>query len=289
MGDHKNCRFCPYHRAYVLKKPAFQFIKILKKLVFVTALMNKLPFHFLCIFLFFASLKDSFGLSATDIIRSSENAMRGNTQRADMEITIKTKRWTRTMMMRSWENRLQKKSFSVILSPAKDAGNRFLLIDKRMWHYLPKLQQTIKISPSMMLQSWMGSDFSNDDIVKESSIINDYNHILDGIHSIDGHQCYRILLKPKPDAAVVWGKIVYYSRTQDHLPVKEEYYNEHDILKKILSFSEYKKVNDRVIPTFYKMETVGRQDQYTIMKIRNALFNLPLPATIFSLQNLTAR
>ncbi len=95
-------------------------------------------------------------------------------------------------------------SFAEILSPKKDAGNRFLLINDNMWHYVPKLQQTIKISPSMMLQSWMGSDFTNDDIVKQSSLIDDYTHTLEGRETVRGVECFKVVLVPKPNAAVVW-------------------------------------------------------------------------------------
>ncbi len=236
-----------------------------------------------------ALMRGVFAQSATEIITASEKAVRGNTQFSTMEITIKTRRWTRTLTMESWENRLQKKSFTEIIAPAKDAGNRFLLIDKNMWQYVPKLQQTIKISPSMMLQSWMGSDFTNDDIVKESSIVVDYNHRLDGTAVVDGHRCYKLVLDPKPDAAVVWGKIVYYAREKDYLPVREEFYNEHGVLKKVMSCGEFETMHDRVIPTLYKMVTVGKDDQYTLMKIKNARFNAAIPARLFSLQNLTRR
>ena len=155
-----------------------------------------------------------------------------------------------------------------------------------MWHYVPKLQQTIKISPSMMLQSWMGSDFSNDDIVKESSIVNDYTHHLIGRETVDGHECYKLELIPKPDVAVVWGKILYYARTNDYLPVREEFYSEHDVLKKRLTNSSFKQMHDRVIPTEYKMETLKKKDRYTLMVLKAAKFDVEIPNRIFTLQNL---
>lgn len=231
----------------------------------------------------------AYALSATEIITESEKAVRGNSQTSTIEITIKTRRWTRTLKLKSWENRLRKQSFSEIYAPAKDAGNRFLLIDRNMWHYVPKLQQTIKISPSMMLQSWMGSDFTNDDIVKESSIVVDYTHRLEGTSTVDGFRCHKIVLSPKPKAAVVWGKIVYYAREKDYLPVREEFYNEHGVLKKVMTCGEFQIMHDRTIPTMYKMVTTGKEDQYTLMKIKEVRFNIAIPARTFSLQNLTRR
>lgn len=233
--------------------------------------------------------KKGYSLTALEIIEKSEKAVRGDSQIGTFDITVKTRRWTRTMRLRSWESRIQKKSFAEIVSPAKDAGNRFLLIGSNMWQYVPKLQQTIKISPSMMLQSWMGSDFTNDDIVKESSIVVDYTHTLIGSETVDGYACYKIQLDPKPEAAVVWGKIIYYAREGDCLPVREEFYNEHGVLKKYMACGAFKTMHDRVIPTVYKMQTTGKEDQYTIMELKETRFNTQIPGQVFTLQNLTRK
>lgn len=227
-----------------------------------------------------------YAVDATEVIKKSEEAVRGNSVISSVEIVIKTRRWTRSLEMKSWENRLEKKSFSEITAPEKDAGNRFLLIGQEMRQYIPRLKKDIKISPSMMLQSWMGSDFTNDDIIKESSISKDYFHSFEKNETINGHQCYKIIMKPKPDSAVVWGKIVYYARVSDFLPVREEFYNEHGVMKKVMTCDGFKQMHDRVIPTNYKMETVGKDDRYTMMNIRFARFNEAVPTSIFTLQNL---
>ena len=249
--------------------------------------MKKLQAAFLSVILL-APLT-GYPLTGSEIIRRSENAVRGDTLIASYEITIKTRRWKRTMKMNSWEDRKTRRSFSEITAPKKDAGNRFLLIDKTMRHYVPSLQQEIIISPSMMLQSWMGSDFTNDDIVKESSILEDYSHILKGEETKDGHECYVIELQPKPGAPVVWGKIIYYARKADFLPLRQEYYGERGQLRRVMTCSDFKRVHDRVIPTFYKMETTGKEDRYTTLKIIDAKFNLTIPESVFTIQNLRRR
>jgi len=231
----------------------------------------------------------SHALTAAEIIEKSETAVQGDSQVSIAEITIKTRRWTRTMEMKSYMDRIEKKSFAEILSPRKDAGNRFLMIGDKMWHYVPKLQQTIKISPSMMLQSWMGSDFTNDDIVKESSIVKDYTHHLIGRETVDGHPCYKLELIPKPESAVVWGKIIYFARTDDFLPVREEFYNEHNVLKKHLTCSRFRKMDDRVIPVLYKMQTVRKKDRYTLMELKAVKFDIPIADEMFTLQQLKKR
>lgn len=228
-------------------------------------------------------------LTGAQIIEKSDQAVQGKTQIAEIEITVKTRRWTRTLSMKSFGIRGEKKSFSEIHSPKKDAGNRFLLIGDNMWHYVPNLQQTIKISPSMMLQSWMGSDFTNDDIVKESSIVNDYTHEIVGEETVDGHACYKLELIPKPEAIVVWGKIVYYARVSDCLPVREEFYNEHNVLKKQLFCEDFRHMDDRIIPIRYRMQTVSTPDRYTMMEIKSVDFDEPIDDFVFSLQNLKRR
>lgn len=236
--------------------------------------------------MFILFVTDTYAIDATTIIRKSEEAVRGDSQVSTVEIIIKTRKWTRSMVLNGWEVRKTRKSFSEIISPKKDAGNRFLLIEQDMRQYVPRLKKDIKISPSMMLESWMGSDFTNDDIIKESSITKDYFHALDGTETVEGYECYRIILTPRPEADVVWGKIVYYARKSDFLPVREEFYNEHNVMKKVLSCGGFKRMDDRVIPTEYKMQTVGKEDRYTMMIIKKVKFNEKIPDYIFSLQNL---
>lgn len=240
----------------------------------------------------------SYALTAREIINKAELAVRGDSQIALVEITIKNRRWTRTMKMKSWDNRVAKKSFAEILAPKKDAGNRFLMItaEKLMWHYNPDIGKEMKIHPSMMLQSWMGSDFTNDDIVKESSILDDYTHTLDGKKTVDGHECYVITMNPKPDAAVVWGKLLYYARVGDCLPVKQEFYDQHGKLKKVLTLSNFRSMGGRVIPATMKMITLKKHreqgetgEEYTQMVIKDVRFNVKIPNNVFSLQNLKRR
>lgn len=231
----------------------------------------------------------ALALTAGEIIEKSDKALRGDTQISIIEMTIKTRRWTRAMQITTYMDSAGKKTFAEINAPKKDAGNRFLLLDKQMWHYVPKLQQVIKISPSMMLQSWMGSDFTNDDVVKESSIVTDYTHRLLGEETLDGYGCYKLELIPKPEAVVVWGKIIYFARTDDCLPVRAEFYSEHDVLKKYLTYQNFRFMHDRIIPTRYKMQTVKTEDRYTLMEIMDITFNENIPDMIFTLQNLKRR
>jgi hypothetical protein len=202
------------------------------------------------------------------------------------------------MELKSWDNRAAKKSFVEIIAPKKDAGNRFLMIMKEnlMWEYNPDIGREMKIFPSMMLQSWMGSDFTNDDIVKESSIIYDYTHVLEGKQAVNGMECYRVRLVPKSQAAVVWGKLIYFTRVNDSLPVRQEFYDQHGNLKRLLTCEDFRRMDGRVIPTRYKMITMKRLlepaqtgSEYTMMELKNVVFNKKIDNYIFTLQNLSRK
>ena len=128
---------------------------------------------------------------ARDIIDRAESALWGRTLESALTMTVKTPRWTRTLELAVWIER-PRRSFIRILSPAKEAGIGSLRIGAEMWNYLPNIERTIKIPPSMMLQPWMGSDFTNDDLVKESSLLNDYTHRTVRSDTADGASVYVI-------------------------------------------------------------------------------------------------
>lgn len=224
-------------------------------------------------------------LSGKDIVKSSENLMRGDSLQGRYAMTVITPGWERKLELNVWEKG-RDKTFIRILSPAKEAGTGTLRIKESMWNYLPNVERTIKIPPSMMLQSWMGSDFVNDDLVKESSIVNDYTHTILAEEDIDGNAVYKIDLTPKPGAAVTWGKIIYWIKKGDFIPVKEEYYKENGELIKVLEYSKVKKMSDRLIPTIWKMTPLKKEGHQTVIEVIDVQYNVPVADSIFSLENL---
>jgi outer membrane lipoprotein-sorting protein len=232
---------------------------------------------------------NTWSLTADQIIKISEDKLNARTQVSLMKMTIKTRRWTRVMVMKQWYHTKSKKSFAEIIAPKKDAGNRFLLMNKSMRHYIPKLARVIKISPSMMMQSWMGSDFSNDEVIKESDANTDFTKRLLGTKTVNGFKCYLVEMKPKQNAAVEWGKIVYSIRTDVLLPVKKEFYNQRGKLKKVMTFSAFKRMHGRLIPTIYRMQSVKKKKRYTELEIIKIRFNVRLPYRVFTIQNLKRR
>lgn len=224
-------------------------------------------------------------LSGREIIKRQDDLMRGDTLRGKYTMQVITPSWQRVLELNVWSQG-RDKTFIRILSPAKEAGVGTLRIKESMWNYLPKVERTVKISPSMMLQAWMGSDFCNDDLVKESSLVNDYTHNILGEEKTLFGAAYKIELIPKPEAAVTWGKLIFLVKKDGFVPLREEYYNEHGKLIKMLEYSQIKRMSDRVIPTLWKMTSVTKEGHQTVIKVEETEFNLPIDGDIFTLANL---
>lgn len=223
-----------------------------------------------------------------DILDKVEKLLWGSTVQGDYEMTIATPRWQRTLVLKVWMDR-PKRSFVRIVSPAKEAGIGSLRIGSEMWNYLPKVERIVKIPPSMMLQPWMGSDFTNDDLVKESSILDDYTHKVLGVVQEDGAEVIRIEAVPRPDAAVVWGRIVYWVRRADTIPLKQEFFSERGERVRVLSFSEVREVGGRVLPTRWEMRPDAKPGNVTTVVLKDAAFNQPVEDEVFSQRNLQKR
>jgi len=226
--------------------------------------------------------------SGRDILERVENLLWGRTLQGDFEMNITTPRWQRTLGLRVWMDR-PRRSFIRVLSPAKEAGIGSLRIGAEMWNYLPNIERTIKIPPSMMLQPWMGSDFTNDDLVKESSIVNDYTHRILKTESVDGALLYIVEALPQPDAAVVWGKIIYWVRTKDFIPLKQEYYSERGELVRVMSFSDIRPIGGRTVPTRWEMRPADKPGNVTTVVLKDALYDRPIDPEVFTQRNLQNR
>ena len=194
----------------------------------------------------------TLSLSANEaqaIIKKLEKNLRGDYMYSTMRMIVTSKRGIRTVKIESW-SKGNDKSFVKILYPKKDKGITFLKIDNQMWQYIPKIERTIKIPPSMMLQSWMGSDFTNDDMVKESSLEEDYHA---KILSKSGNAA-TLELTPKADAAVVWGKIIIDVDLQNAVPLKEVFYD--DLMKKVrvMTFSKIEQHGSHKVPMVMELK-----------------------------------
>ncbi len=226
----------------------------------------------------------TYAQDALEIIKKVDQKMRGNYSYQEMEMKIVRPDWERSITMKSWTKGT---TYAIILitAPAKEKGQVFLKRDKEMWNWVPSIERMIKIPPSMMMQSWMGSDFTNDDLVRESSIVVDYEHNYLGEEDINGITCWKLELDPKPEAPVVWGKIISWV-DKEYNQLKVEYFDEDGYLVNIMNQTDIRKMDDREIPTHLEMIPADEEGKKTVINILSASFDEPIPDNFFSQQNM---
>lgn len=235
------------------------------------------------IFLFSSQIV--FGADVYEIIKSAENKFKGETSQGKFTMIISTPDYTRTLKMESY-NKGNDKALVVITSPPKEAGNKTLKIGKEIWTYLRMTEKTMKLPPSMMLQSWNGSDLTNDDLVRESSLYNDYEIKLMFEEKIGSELCWKIELTPKPEAPVVWGRIYYWVRQSDYNPALVQYYEENGELVRTFKFSDIKNIDGRIIPSRWTIINEKKKGYQTEFIYDDVKLDKPIPDKIFSIREL---
>ena len=247
--------------------------------------MKKITTLFTLILLAGNTVAFSQQLTAKQIIEKADNLQRGKTSFSTFSMTIVRPKWSRTIEMKNW-SKGRDFAMSYITAPAKDKGQVFLKRKTEMWNWVPSISRMIKIPPSMMSQGWMGSDYTNDDILKESSIVVDYNQKIVGEEKINGTDCYKIELIPKEEAAVVWGKVIKWISKKEYWQLKTEYFDEDNELIRTELASEIKQFSDRKLPSRLEIIPADKPGHKTEVVIKSAKFNIKLDDGFFSQQNM---
>ncbi len=222
---------------------------------------------------------------AREIVDQIDRLQRGDSSRGTVTMQIVTENWQRSLTMQIWSQGTEN-SLIRIDKPKKEAGTATLKVGNNIWNYLPKVNRTIKIPSSMMMASWMGSHFTNDDLVKESRLIRDYFITISFEGERNGIAVYEFTLIPKPEAAVVWGKVELEVRRDDLMPTWHRYYDEDATLMRELTFSEYTLMGDRLVPARLVMQPHDKPGEQTMIIYDDLVFDIPIPADTFSLRNL---
>ncbi len=243
----------------------------------------KRSYKFLLLFSFFALT--TFGQNATEIVRKANNLVMGKTSQGINRMIVVRPDWKREVEMKIW-SKGNDYYLILITAPAREKGQVFLKRKNEMWNWIPSINRMIKLPPSMMSQSWMGSDFTNDDLLKEASIVTDYTHKIVGSDSIDGFDCYKIELTPKPDAAVVWGKIITWIAKKKYYQMKVEFYDETGDLINTQIGMNINKMGNRTLPTRMEMIPADKEGYKTIIELVDVKFDKNIPDRFFSLQNM---
>ncbi|MFA8436364.1 MAG: outer membrane lipoprotein-sorting protein [Marinifilaceae bacterium] len=247
--------------------------------------IRKLVFP-ICILLFSQDVSgQSEKITAREIVRIADEKMRGLSSKGEYSMTIVRPTWSRTVTMKSWSKGTEY-SLIYITAPAREKGQVFLKRQKDMWNWIPSIERLVKIPPSMMMQSWMGSDFTNDDLLKESSSLADYSHELEGTQEIRGYDCYQVALFPKEEAAVVWGKLVMWISKEGYHRLKTEYYDEDLYLVNEENLFDIKMMDDREIPTRMEMVPIDKEGNKTIFEFKDVKFDINIKESFFSQQNM---
>lgn len=227
----------------------------------------------------------SFAQDATEIVRKADEHAKSKTSVAEITIQIIRPTWSREMSMKTWikGNDL---AMLLITGPAKDKGIVYLKRKKEVWNWIPSIERNIKLPPSMMSQSWMGTDFTNDDLVKEASVVVDYNHHLIGEQEIDARDCYKIQMIPKPEAAIIWGKVILWVDKKDFMMLRAEYYDEENELINTMTTGDIKMLGGKLLPSRMEMIPHDKKGNKTIMIYNSLVFDTPVDDGFFSTQNM---
>ncbi len=234
-------------------------------------------------------------LDAKELARRAEDNMRSDRTFFRGEMTVVSPRLSRprTIGFHSWEDRTEKRSLIRIDKPAKDKGTGFLKLHPNLWMYVPRVERTVRIPPSMMLQSWMGSDFSNDDLVRDSSELDDYDHSVLGVDpGTDGtvdRRAYVVEYRPHEDAAVVWSRIVAWLDVESGAPPRQHSSDAAGDRLRVMEVSHYRTLGDRYVPHHWSMIPLNKEGHSTTIDIQEIKYDIELDANIFTTRNLKRR
>ena len=224
-------------------------------------------------------------LTAHEIIKKSDEKLRGEYSQGEIKMTIVRPDWQREMTMKSWASG---DDFSLILltGPARDKGMAFLKREKEMWNWQPTIDRVIKMPPSMMSQSWMGSDFTNDDLSRASSTVNDYEQNILGEAIIEGRNCWILELVPKEDVAIVWGKIKVWIDQKDFIQLKTEFFDEDDYLVNTMMGKDIQTLGGRTLARVLEVVPADEEGHLTRIEYLSLDFDKPIKDSFFSIQNM---
>ena len=225
---------------------------------------------------------------AREIIDRVDRLWRGDSSRGRMAMEIHTEHWSRTLEMQVWSLGVDY-SLVRVLSPAREEGTATLKAGQEVWNYLPRVDRTIKVPASLMMGSWMGSHFTNDDLVKESRIIDDYDFEIAFEGDREGVTVWEFTLTPKPEAPVVWGRIEEQVRQDDLMPTWVRYYDEDGTLVRTLTFDDYRLMGDRMVPAKMLVTPADKPNESTTVLYSDLEFDIDIGEDFFSLRNLRAR
>ena len=247
--------------------------------------MRKIILTLLCVIGIGTCWSQNGGLTAKRIIEIADEKVRGTYSESTIKMTIIRPDWSREMQLKSWS---KEDDYSLILvtAPARDKGISFLKRETEMWNWQPTIDRVIKMPPSMMSQSWMGSDFTNDDLARATSTVDDFDHDIVAEESIEGRRCWVIELIPKEGVGVIWGKIKIWIDHEDYIQLRTEFYDEDDYLVNTMSGKEITNLGGKLLPRVLEVIPSDEEGHMTRVEYLSLQFDQPIKDTFFSIQNM---
>ena len=218
-------------------------------------------------------------------LNNVDDLYRSNASHGILTLSVTTVNWQRTLTLEQW-SKGEDKSLIKILKPKKEKGLATLRVDKNVWNYMPKVKRVVKIPSSMMSSSWMGSHFTNDDLVKQSRMTENYTFSITFEGTREGKDVIEITCIPNKDAAVVWGKVEVIVFRDDYIPIRMIYYDEDLLLSRTLEFTDIRTMNGKIIPTLMSMIPTDEPDESTIVRWEEIQFDVSIDDEFFSLRKL---
>lgn len=223
--------------------------------------------------------------TAREIIEKADELTRGLSSQGEMTMQIVRPKWTREMSLKTWTMGTEY-SLILVTAPAKEKGTVFLKREKEIWNWVPSIERTVKLPPSMMMQSWMGTDLTNDDLVKESSIVEDYTHEIEKDTVIDGRDCWKLVLTAKPDAPVVWGSVNAFVDKKNYIQMRSEFYDEDGFLVNVFMASDIKEMGGRTLAGRLEIIPVDKEGHKTVIIQKDIKFNTGISEDFFTTNNM---
>jgi len=223
-----------------------------------------------------------------EIIDQVDRLMRGESSHGTATMEIVTEHWSRSLTMEVWSLGTDY-SLVRVSSPAKEAGTATLKAHRDIWNYLPKVDRTVKIPASMMSGAWMGSHFTNDDLIKDRRLVDDYEIDIAFDGERDGETVWEFTLTPMPEAPVVWGYIEYVVRQNDLMPLSARFFDEDGGLSRTMEFTDFTDMGGRLVPALMTMFPADKPGETTSMRYSDLEFDVDIDEGFFSLQTLRRR
>jgi len=218
---------------------------------------------------------------ATTIIEKMTAAMYGDSSYAEMVMRIERPRYTREIALRAW-TKDRNYSLIFITAPARDRGTVYLMRDRDIWTYDPRIDRITRLPSSMLAQSWMGSDFSNDDLIRDSDPVRDYHHQLLHKEAYQGDETYVIDMIPRPDTPIVWGRVRVWVSSTNYLQLRAEHYDQRDDLVNTMTFEQIARFGERYVPTRVTVIPADKQHERTVLTYQDVSFDIEIDDDFFS-------